>query len=62
MESYDGESRPMVVTQRIAQGETFDMSWSPGRRGQHGISTADFLSFLRVAAQLHGVVTASDVC
>jgi len=34
MESYDGESRPMVVTQRIAQGETFDMSWSPGRPGQ----------------------------
>jgi manganese oxidase len=34
VESYDGESRPMVVTQRIAQGETFDMSWSPGRPGQ----------------------------
>jgi FtsP/CotA-like multicopper oxidase with cupredoxin domain len=31
VESYDGESRPMVVTQRIAQGETFDMSWSPDR-------------------------------
>ena len=24
----------MVVTQRIAQGETFDMSWSPERPGQ----------------------------
>jgi FtsP/CotA-like multicopper oxidase with cupredoxin domain len=33
-ESYDGESRPIVVTQRIAQGETFDMSWSPDRPGQ----------------------------
>ena len=29
-----GDSRPMVVTQRIAQGETFDMSWSPARRGR----------------------------
>jgi FtsP/CotA-like multicopper oxidase with cupredoxin domain len=31
---YDGDSGPMVVTQRIAQGETFDMSWSPDRPGQ----------------------------
>lgn len=29
-----GDSRPMVVTQRIAQGETFDMSWSPLRPGR----------------------------
>ncbi len=34
VQSYNGESRPMVVTQRIAQGETFDMSWSPDRPGQ----------------------------
>ena len=34
MESYSGDSRPRVVTQRIAQGETFDMSWSPDRAGQ----------------------------
>jgi FtsP/CotA-like multicopper oxidase with cupredoxin domain len=34
VQSYNGESRPMVVTQRIAQGETFDMSWSPERPGQ----------------------------
>jgi FtsP/CotA-like multicopper oxidase with cupredoxin domain len=31
---YDGDTGPMVVTQRIAQGETFDMSWSPERPGQ----------------------------
>jgi manganese oxidase len=34
VQRYNGESRPMVVTQRIAQGETFDMSWSPDRSGQ----------------------------
>ena len=34
VQSYVGESRPTVVTQRIAQGETFDMSWSPDRPGQ----------------------------
>jgi FtsP/CotA-like multicopper oxidase with cupredoxin domain len=34
VESYSGESRPTVVTQRIAQGETFDMSWSPDRPGR----------------------------
>ena len=33
IENYRGESRPLVVTQRIAQGETFDMSWSPTRPG-----------------------------
>ena len=32
--AYDGDSRPRVVTQRIAQGDTFDMSWSPDRPGQ----------------------------
>ncbi len=32
--SYKGDERPLVVTQRIAQGETFDMSWSPSRGGQ----------------------------
>jgi FtsP/CotA-like multicopper oxidase with cupredoxin domain len=31
---YDGDSRPRVVTQRIAQGDAFDMSWSPDRPGQ----------------------------
>jgi manganese oxidase len=34
IENYTGESRPLVVTQRIAQGETFDMSWSPSRAGK----------------------------
>jgi manganese oxidase len=34
VQNYVGESRPTVVTQRIAQGETFDMSWSPARSGQ----------------------------
>lgn len=34
VEKYDGESRPTVVTQRIAPGETFDMTWSPERSGQ----------------------------
>jgi len=32
--SYGNDQHPMVVTQRIAQGETFDMSWSPTRAGQ----------------------------
>ena len=34
VQTYSGESRPLVVTQRIAQGETFDMSWVPDRPGQ----------------------------
>jgi len=34
IERYEGDSRPLVVTQRIAQGETFDMSWSPDRPGR----------------------------
>lgn len=34
IENYTGESRPLVVTQRIAQGETFDMTWSPSRPGK----------------------------
>jgi len=34
IETYAGESRPLVVTQRIAQGETFDMSWAPDRPGR----------------------------
>jgi manganese oxidase len=33
VESYEGDARPLVVTQRIAQGDTFDMSWSPSRSG-----------------------------
>jgi FtsP/CotA-like multicopper oxidase with cupredoxin domain len=32
-ESYQGDDRPLVVTQWIAQGETFDMSWSASRPG-----------------------------
>jgi manganese oxidase len=34
IQNYSGEERPLVVTQRIAQGETFAMSWSPERPGQ----------------------------
>jgi FtsP/CotA-like multicopper oxidase with cupredoxin domain len=34
VQNYSGESRPLVVTQRIAQGETFDMTWSPDRPGR----------------------------
>src|SRR5581483_5914546 len=34
IETYSGDSRPMVVTQRVARGETFDMSWSPDRPGR----------------------------
>jgi FtsP/CotA-like multicopper oxidase with cupredoxin domain len=34
VQTYSGDSRPLVVTQRIAQGDTFDMSWSPDRSGQ----------------------------
>jgi FtsP/CotA-like multicopper oxidase with cupredoxin domain len=31
---YSGDSRPLVFTQRITQGESFDMSWSPERAGK----------------------------
>lgn len=34
VQTFEGDSRPRVVTQRIVQGETFDMSWSPERPGQ----------------------------
>jgi FtsP/CotA-like multicopper oxidase with cupredoxin domain len=34
VENYEGESRPWVVTQRVAQGDTYDMSWSPDRPGR----------------------------
>jgi FtsP/CotA-like multicopper oxidase with cupredoxin domain len=34
IQAYSGDSRPLVVTQRITQGDTFDMSWSPERAGQ----------------------------
>ena len=34
IETYSGDLRPRVVTQRIRQGETFDMSWSPQRAGR----------------------------
>ncbi len=33
VETYHNDSRPLVVTQRIAQGDSFDMSWSPSRSG-----------------------------
>ncbi len=33
VENYQGDARPLVVTERIAQGDTFDMSWSPSRPG-----------------------------
>jgi len=33
VEPYQGNARPLVVTQRVAQGDTFDMSWSPSRSG-----------------------------
>ena len=32
--SYPEDERPTVVTQRVAQGDTFDMSWSPDCAGQ----------------------------
>lgn len=34
VETFSGDSRPMVVTQRIPIGGAFDMSWSPERVGQ----------------------------
>jgi FtsP/CotA-like multicopper oxidase with cupredoxin domain len=34
LQTYSGDSRPLAVTERIAQGDTFDMSWSPERSGQ----------------------------
>ncbi len=34
VQTYARDARPLAVTQRIAQGETFDMSWSPDRSGQ----------------------------
>ena len=33
IQHYKDDERPLVVTQRIAQGETFDMSWSADRPG-----------------------------
>ena len=33
VETYRGDARPLVVTERIAQGDTFDMSWAPLRPG-----------------------------
>jgi FtsP/CotA-like multicopper oxidase with cupredoxin domain len=33
VETYQGDARPLVVTERLAQGDTFDMSWSPSRSG-----------------------------
>ena len=34
IQTHSGDSRPLVVTQRVAQGDSFDMSWSPERAGQ----------------------------
>jgi FtsP/CotA-like multicopper oxidase with cupredoxin domain len=34
VETFSGDSRPRVVTQRISIGGAFDMSWSPERAGQ----------------------------
>jgi FtsP/CotA-like multicopper oxidase with cupredoxin domain len=34
VETYDGDAKPLVVTQRISTGETFDMNWSPDRPGR----------------------------
>jgi FtsP/CotA-like multicopper oxidase with cupredoxin domain len=33
VETYRDDTRPRVVTERIAQGDSFDMSWSPSRPG-----------------------------
>lgn len=33
IENYQGGTRPLVVTQRIAQGDSLDMSWAPSRPG-----------------------------
>jgi FtsP/CotA-like multicopper oxidase with cupredoxin domain len=33
VEKYEGDARPLVVTERIPQGDTFDMTWSPLRPG-----------------------------
>ncbi len=34
VENYQGDARPLVVTERIAQGDSFDMSWTPSRTGK----------------------------
>jgi len=34
VETYDGDAKPLVVTQRISTGETFDMNWAPDRPGR----------------------------
>jgi manganese oxidase len=34
VETHEPDARPLAVTQRIAQGETLDISWSPDRPGQ----------------------------
>jgi len=33
-QQFEGEARPLVVTQRVIQGESFDMTWAPDRAGQ----------------------------
>jgi FtsP/CotA-like multicopper oxidase with cupredoxin domain len=33
IENYQGDVRPLVVTERVAQGDSFDMSWTPSRAG-----------------------------
>src|SRR6185369_12878046 len=34
VQAFTGDARPLVVTHRVVNGETFDMSWSPDRPGR----------------------------
>jgi FtsP/CotA-like multicopper oxidase with cupredoxin domain len=34
VQKFTGDARPLVVTHRVVNGETFDMSWSPDRPGR----------------------------
>ena len=62
VETYSDESRPTVVTQRIAQGETFDMSWSPARSGNWLFHCHMFQHMIRpVVPNVPGLSMASAV-
>lgn len=61
-EHYSGDLRPLVVTQRIAQGETFDMSWTPERPG-HWLFHCHMIQHMipPVIPRLNGLVLKPDL-
>ena len=62
VENYPADSRPTVVTQRIAQGETFDMSWSPTRSGNWLFHCHMFQHMIRpIVPKVPGLVMTASV-